>query len=557
MRDIGTLSGPSIANAVNDSDEIVGRSAANDGTFHGFLYSRATNTILDLGPILAAAGFGGAESTAVGINNAGHIVGGATIETGAIHAFLWHRPSGSILDIHSSVSFGGANSKAFSISDSGKVVGLSEDADGNQLGFIYDINTSSVVRLGTLGGRESAAVAVNAAGHVTGAADLALGGAYHAYLSAGQGPLTAAADIGTLGGSESTGMAINDGGVVVGAATDADAQSFAFIYDAANGLRNIETLLLSNPGWILIAANAINNQGQIAGNGYLNRYEHAFIMTVADTTAPVITHLLSPAPVDGWNRQDVTVQWTVNDAESGIATETGCDESQLVAETNGVTLTCSATNGVGLNNSASVVVKIDKTAPAIAITSPADGASYVTGATLPVTYSCADARSGVSTCSGPVASGSNYDTSAVGANKTITVTSTDAAGNASSRTSAFSIVYAFSGFRPPVQAAPALNSASAGQRVPVKWQLRDAKGSLISDLGSLASISSRVAACDLSGPTLPAEPAASSGGSVFRYDSAAGQFIFDWQTSKSWTGCRVLQIQLKDGKRHEAIFSFQ
>ena len=46
----------------------------------------------------------------------------------------------------------------------------------------------------------------------------------------------------------------------------------------------------------------------------------------------------------------------MTDAESGIASSSGCGTTTVTAETPGTTLPCSATNGAGLSSSASVQV---------------------------------------------------------------------------------------------------------------------------------------------------------------------------------------------------------
>ena len=62
-----------------------------------------------------------------------------------------------------------------------------------------------------------------------------------------------------------------------------------------------------------------------------------------DTTAPVITPAVSGTLGDnGWYIGDVSVSWTVQDPESGIATSTGCGPTTVSTDTAGLTLTCSA-----------------------------------------------------------------------------------------------------------------------------------------------------------------------------------------------------------------------
>jgi hypothetical protein len=41
------------------------------------------------------------------------------------------------------------------------------------------------------------------------------------------------------------------------------------------------------------------------------------------------------------------------------------------------------------------------------------------------------------------------------------------------------------------------------------------------------------------------------------FDAATNSFIYNGQTSSSWTGCRKLTIRLKDNSTHELRFKFQ
>jgi len=101
------------------------------------------------------------------------------------------------------------------------------------------------------------------------------------------------------------------------------------------------------------------------------------------------------------------------------------------------------------------------------------------------------------------------------------------------------------------------NSVKAGQTIPIKWQLKDASGNLISDLGSLAQngLTSGSVACG-SAPVDVVEELSAPGSTVFRFDGT--QFIYNWQTTKSWAGgCRTLQVRLSDGTSHYAQFTFK
>lgn len=86
----------------------------------------------------------------------------------------------------------------------------------------------------------------------------------------------------------------------------------------------------------------------------------------SDTTPPVITPAITGVlGTNGWRTSNVNVSWTVQDPESGIASQSGCGPRALTADTAGTTITCSAANGLGLTSSVPVTVKIDKTAPSI------------------------------------------------------------------------------------------------------------------------------------------------------------------------------------------------
>ncbi len=93
-----------------------------------------------------------------------------------------------------------------------------------------------------------------------------------------------------------------------------------------------------------------------------------------------------------------------------------------------------------------VVFVIDTAAPEIFINSPVDGGLYAVGSSLDALYSCTDAGSGATSCSGqiapggPVGSGSPIDTSAFGV-FTLEVSSTDALGRTSSQSVTFELVF--------------------------------------------------------------------------------------------------------------------
>lgn len=124
---------------------------------------------------------------------------------------------------------------------------------------------------------QSSANAINDAGQIAG-------------WSNGQAGMTAAlwnndaahtaASLGTLpGDASSVANAINHYTEVVGQSGNS-AATHAFLWSAANGMEDLAALVdASGAGWTLTAATAINDLGQIAGNGIHNGQKHAFLLT--------------------------------------------------------------------------------------------------------------------------------------------------------------------------------------------------------------------------------------------------------------------------------------
>ena len=112
-----------------------------------------------------------------------------------------------------------------------------------------------------------------------------------------------------------------------------------------------------------------------AGNKEPMKSRADFVVTIVDVTPPVITpQITGTLGSNGWYRTPATVNWSVSDPESGIASSMGCAPVNLTADTAGVALTCSATNGVGLSSSAPLTIKLDQTPPVIS-GMPASGCS--------------------------------------------------------------------------------------------------------------------------------------------------------------------------------------
>jgi pimeloyl-ACP methyl ester carboxylesterase len=313
-------------------------------------------------------------------------------------------------------------------------------------------------------------------------------------------------------------------------------------------------LALTPPVRLVSSEGAGQDIGGTAEDNAGNAASASVVLNI-DKTAPMIA-LTSRTPAAngaGWNNTDVSLLWNCSDALSGPVVD---QVSQSVsAEGAATNVIANCDDHAGNNASDARSVSIDKTSPTSLIITPAEGAAYLVNAVVNAAYSCADALSGVSACAGPVSPGAGIDTATVGA-KTFTVNAADAAGNQFASSRAYAVQYAFSGFSNPIAAMPAINSATAGRTVLVKYSLRDASGVVLSNLASFVSLASAPVSCDTNVPTAAAEESDAAGSTGIRFE--LDKFIFNWKTSAAWQGtCRVLQLTLSDGTEHMVAFKFK
>ena len=118
----------------------------------------------------------------------------------------------------------------------------------------------------------------------------------------------------------------------------------------------------------------------------------------------------------------------------------------------------------------------------------------------------------------------------------------------------FESAYRFTGFFPPVDNAPVVNTVKAGQGVPVKFGL-DGNQGLAVFVG--AGPISQQTNCTSGAPLDAVNETVSAGASGLVYDTAAGQYVYVWKTEKAWAGtCRQLTLPFNDGSTRRANFMF-
>jgi probable HAF family extracellular repeat protein len=300
--EIPSLGGPyTEPRSVNNRGQVTGFSDVDaNGASHAFLY--ADGRITDLGTL------GGRESYANAINASGEIAGTSETSAGFEHAFVYRM--GAMQDLG---TLGGFNSSGSDIDDYGRIVGTSEDRDGFNRAWFYDQGSLTALTidseyaaaeaissdyfmvagqyratpteihayvlgylfldLGTLGGDQSYVSAINSRGEVVGMSTTATGGfTGFLYRDHSMKPLVA-------GYSEPSD--INDAGIVVGSA-QFGTDGHAFVWDAVNGIRDLNQLIDPSLGWTIQVAAGVNDLGQIVGHGYRSGGAHVAVLLTPD-----------------------------------------------------------------------------------------------------------------------------------------------------------------------------------------------------------------------------------------------------------------------------------
>jgi hypothetical protein len=231
---------------------------------------------------------------------------------------------------------------------------------------------------------------------------------------------------------------------------------------------------------------------------------------------------------------------------SGTETANASTGTKVLTDAVGNTVTAPAISGN----------KIDMKVPGITLTTPAANAAYTLNQVVNADYNCYDYGSGLASCLGTVNNGSPINTSTIGTHS-FKVDAEDNVANPNSVSRNYSVAAAFHGFLQPID-GNLVNAGKFGRVYPVKWQLRDASGALLSDevaqsLVSSMTVTQRAVICDTSVPLDALETEAGAAGSTtVRYDAASDQFIFNYKAPSSGS-CYTLNVNKADGVNTKSI----
>jgi prepilin-type processing-associated H-X9-DG protein len=232
-------------------------------------YINGTSTILP--PLVQPSSM--VYSTAVGINNAGRVA--LSSSTGPEVYFYsqyadWHAAvydHGKMTDLG---TFGGHNSYAAAMNEAGTIVGMAQRADGVYNAFIYD-DAGGMRNIGTLGGPSSQALAINDLGAVVGISNVSPG-VNHAFLYQ-DGVMH---DLGTAGfGSY---MDINNLGQILLTVNLGGGKTANYLY--VDGVRyDMADMVQGDEAYSALYLRGINDHGQIVGAATpVNGWEDAILL---------------------------------------------------------------------------------------------------------------------------------------------------------------------------------------------------------------------------------------------------------------------------------------
>src|SRR5262249_18669588 len=211
--------------------------------------------------------------------------------------------------------------------------------------------------------------------------------------------------------------------------------------DAGSGVASCaspRTITTEGQGQV-VTGTAVDNAGNTAS---------ASVRLNIDKTPPAIAASVQPQPnADGWLNQPATVGFTCTDGLSGVGT---CPPPvALQSEGANQVVDGTAVDIAGNSAATRVSVNVDRTPPTITATvSPRPNVAGWNNTDVIVTFTCADATSGIAVCPSPVT------VSSEGATQVISGTARDRAGNTASTSITLNVDKTPLSIVPHVQPAP-------------------------------------------------------------------------------------------------------
>jgi probable HAF family extracellular repeat protein len=436
------------------------------------------------------------------------------------------------------------DSEATAINTSGQVVGrLSNGPAPSPMAFLYE--NGVMTKLGLLPGASgSEAYGINDNAQIVGSADVGVAKRAFLYENGTTTNLGTLPNPGTSGGSEA--FDINTSGQVVGysatleGSTDSQPDEHAFIYEGGS-MKDLGTFASDYPSRAL----AINNMGQIVGS--------ADLPTTGDSTAflydnGAMTDLGARMGAHVSRAQDINDSHQIVGGAK-LSSDPEAPPHAFLYDTDGTVSDLSTLPRHGLSAGFSEAYALNCSGQVVGVSAMSSRlidprAFLYSGGAMTDLNDLISADSGWDLW---VAEDINDSGRIVGVGR-----------NPNDQQHAFLLrpAYNFSGFYQPVDNCPTLNvvrqpAGTANQLL--RFSLGTDQGTDIFENGYPSS--TRVA-CPSESSTDVVEDTAPAEASNLKYNGN-GQYTYSWKTEKAWKGtCRELNLKLKDGTEHTALFQF-
>jgi len=305
--------------------------------------------------------------------------------------------------------------------------------------------------------------------------------------------------------------------------------------------------------------------------GNVDQSPDSYTWTV-DTTAPNTTIDSNPNALTN----STSASFTFSSNETGSTFQCKLDSGSYANCTSPENLTglsegshtfsVRATDAAGNTDAtpASYTWTVDTVAPTVSVDGFTEGQKFIVGATLPTVSCSASDSNGVQNASPtPVKTADTRNANGVGT-VTYTCTATDNAGNTTSVSKSFLVIYGFSGFLQPINDTahmlstnPDVSTFKAASTVPVKFQLTNASGAPIQALSAQWVTPSKGAAtAQAVDETVYTDQPTT--GALYRWDSTAQQYIYNWGTAKNQSGFYWrLGVKLDDNQTYYVNISLR
>ena len=255
------------------------------------------------------------------------------------------------------------------------------------------------------------------------------------------------------------------------------------------------------------------------------------VVVKIDKTLPELSPIVllngNPYSPGTWTNQNLAVSVNCIDRLSGVAGFT--PPSVFGSEGANQSVNGGCTDLAG--NTANISfpgINIDKTIPTVVITAPAN-TQYLLNQLVPVNYGCFDVGSGIASCAGPEAVGSNLNTGIVG-NQIFTVNSFDNAGNQSIPTSVnYTVKFGIAELYDKNKAH------KIGSTIPIKIKLVDAGNLNLSSASTIVHAVSVYQTSSAASPVLD-DPGNSNPDFDFKYAAEFGGYQFNLKTTNYQVG---------------------